>query len=208
MSDKATDHVDLGLSRLIDQFSESAKFRAWLASYLGRVQEFENEYHPLIGERSLDSATGDRLDAIGQILKVKRGGRTDSVYRDVLETEILILGSQGTWEELLTLLRRLTTAPSFSFTEVLPKTVYATPTGNHILVEDPQLIANTLRRSVSAATHVLFVYQLVDDAELYLSSSQMTGQESSVAIGLANWTVAGEWNYESLGTSPAGITAD
>ena len=129
MSDQNTTYVAQGLDRLLDQFDGSVNLRLLATSYLNQVQELEDAAYPLLAERSLANATGDRLDGFGAIVNVSRGGRDDTTYRLRLSAELAILTSQGSIEEILTiaqLLIQMDTA-DYEVIEYVPKTLYLSP---------------------------------------------------------------------------------
>lgn len=178
-----------GLEQMLDQFNESVKLRALAASYLQSIQNFEDAAYPILAERGINNATGDRLDGIGQIFNVARGGRDDTDYRLALILELAILQSNGTEADLLTiaqLLVQMATA-NYEFLEYFPKTVYIRPV-NHVLLQDPMLVTTGLKRSVSASTEMLFVYSFRVDSLTFQCSSQPATVETNPNLGLSNDT--------------------
>lgn len=185
MSDP-TDITGKALRRLLDQFSESPKLVAWFSAYLDRLQDLEDAAHPLFAERGIDNATGHRLDGIGQIFKVARGGRTDADYRKALKIEQLVLQSNGTGNTLLAIVEAiLETGGTYEFLEYFPKTVYVRPV-DFVLDQDPQFVATALERSAPAATTLHFVFGFYPDAQLFTLSSSASSVTSSSLLGLAN----------------------
>jgi hypothetical protein len=175
-----------GLELLLEQFRGSEKLRALLSSYLDRIQDLEDAAWPIFAERSIDNATGHRLDGIGQIFKLARGGRNDADYRLALKGEMAIQRSTGVAEDLLTIAEWLIqmTPPDYELVEYFPKSVYLRPV-NHILVQDPVFVTSSLKRSVSAATQMLFVYSLYLDADTFTLSTQASASDSSTTTGMA-----------------------
>jgi hypothetical protein len=58
----------------------------------------------LVDERFLDTAVGEQLDGLGQIIGIPRGGLDDDAYRTRLRAQIRILISSGTIEDVLAIL--------------------------------------------------------------------------------------------------------
>lgn len=187
MSDKNTSIREIGLARLLQQFEGSVNLNELIGTYLDQVQAIEDAAWPLLGERSLDNATGDRLDGLGAIFNVRRGGRDDDAYRLRLKAEILVLASNGTAEEILEIAQAVIqmAVPNYTLLEYFPKTVYIRPV-NHVMTIDPITVGKALRRSVSAATRMLFVASFFPDAESFTLSSQASASETSALLGLAD----------------------
>jgi hypothetical protein len=189
MSDTKTDYTAEGLGRLLDQFDGSVNLRLLAASYIDQVQAFEDAAHPLLLERNILVATGDRLDGLGEIVNILRSGRTDDEYRLRIQAELAVLTSQGAIEDLITVARLvlvLATPPPLEILDLDPKTVYMR-TVDMVLAEADAIIAGPLfRRTVSAATEMLFVYSEYLDATTFTLSSQGATTESSASLGLAD----------------------
>jgi hypothetical protein len=187
MSAKVNTVTADGLARLLQQFEGSVKLRAWIGSYLNQIQALEDAAWPILGERSLAAATGHRLDGVGQIFQVFRGGRNDTDYRLAIQAEIAILLSTGTAEDLLEIAQLMIVmgTPDYFLTEYFPKSVYLRPI-NHILVQDAAFVTAMLKRSVSAATTLLFVYALSADTAVFRLSSQVSSSETSALLGMAD----------------------
>jgi|GEM_PF-757735 len=66
------DHLALGLSRVITQYSESPKFLAYLSAMLSMANDVEATLQSLYSLPDIDSMEGVNLDVIGQIVGVTR----------------------------------------------------------------------------------------------------------------------------------------
>jgi hypothetical protein len=176
-----------GLELLLEQFQGSEKLRALLSSYLGRIQDLEDAAWPILGERNIDNATGHRLDGLGQIFNLARGGRNDTNYRLALKAEMAIQRSTGVAEDLLAIAEWLIqmTPPDYELVEYFPKSVYLRPVDFFLAAQDPLFITSSLKRSVSAGTQMLFVYSLHLDAYTFTLSTQASASDSSTTTGMA-----------------------
>jgi len=176
------DYATESLGRLLDQFNGSVNLRLLASSYVERAQDLENVAHQLLAGRRIDVAVGDRLDGLGKIVNILRSGRGDDFYDPLsgpdrgsyrlrIRAELAVLTSQGTTEDLigvLQLLLGLSSPPDIQIDEYYPKAIYMRAR-NFIVDEDPVMIANLLRRAVSAATNLQFIYTTTesdDDASL------------------------------------------
>lgn len=186
MSDQNTTITADGLARLLDQFDGSINLRLLAASYLDQAQALEDAAFPILTERSIDNMTGDRLDGLGSIVDVARGGRNDADYRLALKGELAVLQSTGTIEDLIAIAILIVqvTGDDYDVVEYFPKTLYMRPIG--VIGVDPLLATSMLKRAVSAATRLLFVYAEWDDSVVFTLSSQASTSESSALLGLAN----------------------
>jgi hypothetical protein len=194
-------YTETALSRLLSQFDGSGDFRSLVSSYVDQVQDLEDVGAQMLHDRNLDAATGDRLDGLGEVVKVPRGGRDDETYRRRLQAELAVLTSQGSTENLIALLRilipDLPDGETITVNEYYPKSLTMQPV-DWALEEDPETIALVLRRAVSAATRIQFIYTLEDDATAFTLSSQGATSETSSSLGLAN-------NAQSTGGKLAGV---
>ena len=191
MSDQNTTIVSDGLARMLDQFHGSINLRLLAESYLQQAQDLEDAAWPILAERGLANMTGDRLDGLGGNINLDRSGRDDDDYRIAITAELMVLRSNGTADELIAILTVLfsPTSIDIEFLELFPKTVYFR------LVDSPMIffptgtadrVADTLRRAVSAATELLYVFSMRVDNETFTLSSQGAVTESSSAMGLAD----------------------
>lgn len=105
-------HCEEGKSLLISQFRKP-RMQAFLCALMdgasgeGGIQELENAIWQVLTERWLDTAVGAQLDVIGRIVNMPRRGWLDDVYRRLLGAQILVLGSTGTWPDLVAILGAL-----------------------------------------------------------------------------------------------------
>jgi hypothetical protein len=182
------DHTDTALDRMLEQFQGSVNLRALASSYVDQAQVLENATIQLLHDRSINTATGHRLDGLGQLANIPRGGLGDEDYRLRIRVELAVLTSQGSIEDLivvLSLLIDLGTPPDVEIVEYFPKTIAMRPV-DFALTDDPNIIGVLLKRAVSAATRLWFVYSENLDDETYQLSSLPTTVETSSLLGLSN----------------------
>jgi len=188
MSDQDTTITADALGQMLDQFDGSTNLRLLAASYLDQLQALEDAAWPLLAERGLANATGDRLDGIGEIFNVPRGGRSDTNYRLALTVEIAVLQSNGTEADLLTIAELVIQmgTPDYEFVENFPKGVTIRPIDNAVSVSLSMLAGAGLRRSVSAGTTFALITSTKADSLIYTLSSSATALQTSALLGLAN----------------------
>ena len=119
-----TDHESVGLARLLSQYADTPRLRAWLALVLNGsvtiggltgpsgVQSIEDLAWELYTERYLHvvegvgPAAGVNLDIIGRIVGLERNEYSvaDAIYIELLKIKILVNRSRGQLPELLHIL--------------------------------------------------------------------------------------------------------
>lgn len=186
MSDQNTSYAATALSRLIDQFQGSVKLRALTSALVDRVQDLEDAAWPLLAERSIDLATGDRLDGLGQIVGLDRGGLNDADYRVELRGEFAILSSSGTAEYIISVAQILqASAAAFNIRELFPKWL-GLDFGDHAFVGDAIRTGRLIRRAVSAATDFHMLYQEQPNADTFSISTATVVVQNDPDRGFAN----------------------
>jgi hypothetical protein len=188
-------HTATGLDRMLDQFDGSVNLRLLASSYLDQAQSLEDVAYQLINARSLAIVSGYQLDGLGQIVNVPRSGRNDTDYRLRIRAELAVLLSQGSLEDLIAVLQLLIgmpSPPSIQIDEYYPKAIYMRAR-NFVVDEDPVMIASLLRRAVSAATYLQFIYTTVeaDDDDLFRFSDTNGTSETSSSHGYSNGMFTG-----------------
>lgn len=190
-----SDHTATALDRMLEQFQGSVNLRLLASSYVDQVQTLENTAIQLLHDRSLDTGTGHRLDGLGQLVGITRSGEDDEAFRLRIRGELAVLNSQGSLENLIAIMRLLLELPDsvdIQINEYFPKAIYMRPR-DFIFTGDPDLIAALLRRAVSAATYIQFVYTSTeaDDDDLFRFSDTNGSSEFASSHGYSNGTFAG-----------------
>lgn len=197
MSTLVTDHKAEGQGWLLEQFASSPKLQGWLGAYLDEIQGMETALQPVLAARDIDTATGHRLDGLGQIVNVERDGRDDDAFRLRIRAEVAILQSTGTEFDLIKVLQLLTAKPDkdMAFDEYFPKTVYIRPRNYTVpgTSADQLEILTLLRRAAPAGTEVHYVYSLdeTSDQNMFRFSDTADTTESGAAYGTESGTLCG-----------------
>lgn len=166
------DQISLGLNRLLEQFKDKPNIEAVLTSYLQQINDLEDTYESLLNERSIFTAVGVQLDLLGALVNEARLGRSDSVYRLAILTRIGINNSEGTPNQILSLLKNITGATKVNMWEHFP--VSAIYYANVEFTGEEDCISNTLQ-IISPATsgNVVTLFDPNEDA-LILSEMVLT----------------------------------
>ncbi len=104
-------HVEEALA-LLPERDQQPVIQAILTALVKPLDELEAAAAQVRMWRDIDSATGQVLDQIGRILRVRRGGDSDDVYRLRLHVQILVLRSDGLPETLIKIVRAAVAPPA------------------------------------------------------------------------------------------------
>lgn len=117
---------DAGLARLLSQFGSSPLLRALICSLADPADLLAQALTDVQTYRSLDTAIGVQLDALGDLIGLLRNGDVDADYRRFLRAKVAANASHGHADELIEILELLDNgfAPSeITLTEHFPATV-------------------------------------------------------------------------------------
>ena len=93
---------DEDVARLLFQFRNKPRIVALIRLICGgRLQRIEIVFWQMLVERRLGTAIGRQLDVLGRVVGVDRQGRGDPAYRRRIRTEILVLRSSGSPDQLI-----------------------------------------------------------------------------------------------------------
>lgn len=121
-----TTHVRDGVALMPHEFHKGGDVDALAASWLEEVQEVEDAAWSILGA-TLDAATGDALDQLGELLVWPRGSLSDADYRAVLSVVVRCNRSAGTGDELLAVLAEVMGVTGYTLTEYFPAALVAEP---------------------------------------------------------------------------------
>ncbi len=99
------DHRTDGLAKLLAQFKDMPRMEAVLGAFLDQIQKIEDVLWALFTEDWIDTATGDRLDVLGDIVGEERGGASDEEYRSFIRARVRVNRSTGLLAELVAIVK-------------------------------------------------------------------------------------------------------
>jgi hypothetical protein len=105
---------------LVQQFKTKQNFINFIQALCSECQLLEDVFKQLYTECSLETAFGEQLDGIGQIVGLDRNGENDDDYRVDLKLQILINASKGQPEILITALKIFTRSTVVILYEFFP----------------------------------------------------------------------------------------
>lgn len=121
------DHYERANALLAAQFRDTLpdqdknNFQKLLKALIDSMQEIDDQNQELIFDRFLQTAQGVQLDGIGQLVGLARSpGQSDDDYREDIKFQIEINRSQGTPEEVISILKYLTNAQKVWYYDIFP----------------------------------------------------------------------------------------
>lgn len=184
-------HVLESLNSLYVQHRSKPIIRALLTSYANRVQEIEDALWDLLTKTSLDTAFGDGLDALGDLLLFPRGALTsDSDYRSVLRAAVLTIRSRGVSEDVIQIVS-LVLGATFSWTYHYGyASIWIEPHAPFSLA--PGVFMKLLRRAKSAGVQIELITPPLAESSLFTFSTDPFRIVSDASLGFSDTTqVAG-----------------
>lgn len=182
------DHVAEALALLIEQYKRKDHIRSLLDSYVEQIQILEGVAYDVWEKFLLDFAEGEQLDVLGRIVQEERGEKSDEQYRSFIKARIAINRSNGRIEEILNILRLVSTAGvvfRIEQLEIAAMVVYQT--ADPLSFDgDEQVIIDILKQAKGGGISIQFVYSLQPIGNRFQLSSQSGTLETSSSQGCAN----------------------
>lgn len=105
---------------LLEQYKEGDNIKKLLALHILELQELEDVLEDLLTKRFLDTAFGNQLDGLGQILNEYRKHRNDEEYRQALYIKTLINNSGGTPEDIISICKLVYEPLELEYADLYP----------------------------------------------------------------------------------------
>lgn len=113
-------NVERAIDLLPDQFTGKPYIEALIETYSAGVQDVENLLTEIFINSEVDEAEGVQLDNLGNLFGEPRKGRNDTNYRLGLKARIAVNTSNGTPDEILSILKILLGSERVSIFEHFP----------------------------------------------------------------------------------------
>lgn len=189
-------HEETGLSRLISQWTDKPVMRGLVQSFMQSVQGLEDDLMALLNERNIYDAIGEQLDVIGLIVGVERLGRTDEEYRNELLKQIAINNSDGSTENVISVMESITGTDSVSLWEHFPASYFLIIHGGYF-----SGIADTLDAVSSAGVKATLLFDegdsLVPGELTFETTGFIDDEEEPIEVA------SGDETFTELWTDPA-----
>lgn len=147
-----TDYCARNEQRIIEQFKSKPLLLGLICSLITPLQELEFVYSDLWNKRWIDTAEGNQLEIIGEIVGLERQGMNDTEYRTALRFQIAINMSNGEWETMIAVTKELTDASFVRIQERFPAGIHLLSDGAAI----PTNLMQLLEQSAPAGVRVTF----------------------------------------------------
>lgn len=147
---KITDHSARALARQWGIYSENPNISWLIERMASQVQEAEDAFYQLIAERWLDTAVGNQLDMLGEILGVDRNALDDDDYRLALKAAVARYKSSGRPEQVITSFKLLVESDRVFLSEVFPAEVNITAVGSIDAIGSGSAILEAMDKTLAA----------------------------------------------------------
>lgn len=128
------EHVLEGISHFTELFKHGPRNQAMAAALLDQVQELEDAIWDVFQAFDPDTAVGNALDLLGQLVGEPRLERVDDEFRTAIRVRVLVNASDGKTEQLYAILAGIfgafETPPVFRIYETYPLTIAAEIVGD------------------------------------------------------------------------------
>lgn len=174
------------------------------------MQAIENQEQALLTQRSLATAIGAQLDVLGKIVGESRDGLSDSVYRLYIAARVAANRSDGTVEDLITVLTDVL-GPGVGVIRVNQEgaaAVFVDVTG--VLINDvlANVLVDFLRDSVSAGVKFQLGSKYQTDAASFATAPpQQTYGATSLSIGATSVQVDSTAAFAASGSIDVDVGA-
>ena len=108
--------AQLALDRLTQQFRDKANIVAFVTALATPAQALEDALQQLLTQRSVYTATGATLDALGKLVGQARNGLADADYRRYIAARVRANSSDGLPDQLLAICRLVVNDDLASYT--------------------------------------------------------------------------------------------
>lgn len=193
------DHSEKGVALMPSQFNSSDKLLDLLRSWLETFDDLEQCLHDWAKLNKVTTAEGEFLDIIGSWMKVPRGFRSDSEYRQAILAQSVMEGMDGTTERFLEGMRVVGQTNEATFYQSYPATVYA-----HMGDGWNNYTYDQLNRIVPAGCHLRL---LVDHNLESMTLDEILEEDNGLSTGEGDQYIAVidgvEYNYTTSVTLSA-----
>lgn len=190
MSDVAhmTNHVERALSRLMSYFPKDGSVAGLVEVAAQRVQELEDVFFSFYAADAIDTAEGEQLDTLGDIVGQARGGLSDADYRIWISARIAVNQSSGTAPELIHIASLLIEDADPHYTPSPPAGFILEAVG--AAASDGAEVAGLFLSAVAAGVKGVFTWSDVEPAEQLILNSSTAGQRLNEGALAHSWSNA------------------
>ncbi len=115
--------ISEGQGHLLAQFSDKSNFLGLVAAILGPAQDVMDTLYAMETTMYIQNAVGAQLDVIGIYVGVPRRGYNDDTYRLFIQVQIAINTSQGTPDQIITIMLLIAQATNCLYIPYYPAAI-------------------------------------------------------------------------------------
>jgi hypothetical protein len=192
-----TEHRQGAEDLVIEQFKRSEKFNLWLRAYIDRVQNLEDTYRELYTLRTVDTAVGVQLDALGSLVGEARKGLGDEDYRTRIKVRVRLNTASGLERDIVDVFSLILNdaTPPIDVMEAYPAGLVVR-LNEYLPAVSPTVLADILRSARATGVDTSFWYQLSEDG-IFECSSDAAPETGSADEGFAQASAGVSWDTAS-----------
>lgn len=178
-----TDLAARAAARVLSQYTSKPRFMALVNGVNGLAQDVENALWAIVGQLDTANAQGTWLDYLGNFVGEARAGANDANYRLFIEARILANKSQGTVEDIIGVIKKLTALSVFPLARKPPASVEVILDGYAMTEPIRTRLMQLLRGTRAAGVRLMVLYAPdATDTNMFLFASG-DAYESSTTQG-------------------------
>lgn len=156
MSTQISNHADLAVAQLIEQFKKKPRIDAFIRVLGKYVQQLEDTFWDIYWTRFLETTYGPHLDVLGRIVGEERNAITteDDDFRIIIKAKIRVLLSRGTGDDLIRISLLMLGVTPFEYSEHYPGQVQIDILDAPSRPSLPSLLLTMLRRAKAAGVRI------------------------------------------------------
>lgn len=120
MTTQITTHSQDAIKRLIQQYRESITVHGLITPFVDQIQDLENALFPFFTAYGIDTAVGEQLNNLGEIVGEPRNGLSDDAYRIQIKAKIIKNIYEGEPNTMILIFQSLTGANVVILNELYP----------------------------------------------------------------------------------------
>lgn len=178
MLSEITDYVARARARVLQQYREKPSLMALIGEMAATVQEIETALFDVIEQTTIGTSTGAWLDRLGALVGEERGGVGDVLYRRYILSRVQANTSEGTLEDIISVITAWWGAPfpSLKLTEPGRANLLVDLDSPDVLQAAVERLVRLLRDTRAGGVGGQVLYQFQSDPKIFQFSSNATLQ--------------------------------
>jgi hypothetical protein len=177
--ERKTDHVEDGISKLLEQYKGKPRIAALLSSYLRRVQELDDAAWDVLVSRLIDTAVNEQLTVLSRLVGEPVRLADDERQRVLVRARIAVNRSSGHGDDILRVAGLLFDR-EFELTEHFPAAMVVRVLEPMSAI--PELEQSMLEQAAAGGVRI-DVHFSEDETEDWLTWDSLPGWDEGLWIG-------------------------